>query len=777
MADIASQLESAIGTLRTALQNGDEVAIDRNESAVRDLLFEREAFRTIGDERLLLQTERLLTEVLGSSAEEDLAEFRTYLRGLSDVHDKCYTVLDANIDLESLVLGPLSTWSILSESVSISLDSAVKSRLHQHRQNPSSEQALDLFFKEYLNAISAAGFQDAASQLHSIIQQALEGYRRIHLWHIYPLFAASGKGDTYGVKVITRASGTGRAHCVNKVGPEMATSAEKAVVYATAKHPQARTWDFIWEISRSDLSFDGESIGLALAVAIQANLERIDIDAYTAFTGKVETDGTIRRVEYIAEKLQAAVELGIRRVFIPQDNFGDVDHPAGLKVIPATSVADVIHIFRSASFRRETDNLRDLAGNKIQEVTTILRDQNISLVGETDEPHSCIRVEYTDRRSTVPLLVYYAQSLNHVVQGKDSTLKQHVQAACSRVFGEKVVPASTEPSKKSEPRKYSVKDAVLQDQVLRHLLQRGDGVQEQENNCIFRIKVTRGGQSCFVRQFTNGTLTVAGTPPLLDIIDTDIRGLLGVANAASEASAADNKLDAQIKAVRAVELGTSWIGTDESGKGDYFGPLVAAAVFVNEEIAAELRKIGVKDSKALSDRRNVDLADAIRRVCGKRAQIVVIPPERYNALYDQFQREGKNLNTLLAWGHTRALEDILTEFPQEQVTVIVDKFGDEQYVRGKLLSKARQTRLNLIQLPKAEENIAVAAASILARAQFLQFLTRMSDQYKIDFPKGASDARIILVGKEIISRFGDDELRKVAKVHFVTTQKIQVNHP
>ncbi len=772
MADIASQLESAVGALRTALQSGNDITIDRSESAVRDLLFEREAFRTIGDERLLLQANRLLTQALGQAAEDDLVELRAYLRELSEIHDKCYAILNAEIDLESLLLGPLNNWSVLSDNVSISVDATTKSELHQQRQNPNSEQALELFFRDFLNAIAAAGLEDAASRLESVIRQVLDGYRRIHSWHVYALFATSGKGDTYGVKVTTRAAGTGKAQCVNKVSPDMNTSADRAVIYATENHPHTRTWDFIWEISRSDLSFDGESIGLAIAVAIQATLERIDVDAYTAFTGRVETDGTIRRVEHIAEKLQAAADLGIRRVFIPQDNFGDVNLPAGLTVIPVVSVSEVVHTLRNASFRRETDNLRDLARNKIQEVTIVLRSQNIHLVSEIDEPRSCIRVEYTDHTASVPLLVYYAQRLNPVVQGKDSALKQHVQAACSRIFGEKVVSASTETLKTPDTRKYSVKDAALQDQVLRHLLQRGDGVQEQENNCIFRIKVTRGGQSCFVRQFTSGTLTVTGAPPLFDVIDTDIRGLLGIANVEDETRASDNKREAQIEAVRSVELGTSWIGTDEAGKGDYFGPLVAAAVFVNQEIADELRKVGVKDSKALSDRRNVDLADAIRQICGKRAQIVSIPPERYNALYDQFQHEGKNLNTLLAWAHTRALEDILTEFSQDQVTVIVDKFGDEQYVRSKLLSKARQTRLNLIQLPKAEENIAVAAASILARAQFLQALARMSEQYRVSFPKGASDPRILEIGKQIVRNYGADELRKVAKMHFKTTKTL-----
>ena len=106
----------------------------------------------------------------------------------------------------------------------------------------------------------------------------------------------------------------------------------------------------------------------------------------------------------------------------------------------------------------------------------------------------------------------------------------------------------------------------------------------------------------------------------------------------------------------------TWIGTDEAGKGDYFGPIVGAAVMVDQKIADQLSKIGVKDSKELSDNRNKELAVQISSICGKHAQVVMIPPAKYNALYEQFQKEGKNLNTLLAWVHTRALEDILCVF-------------------------------------------------------------------------------------------------------------------
>ena len=125
---------------------------------------------------------------------------------------------------------------------------------------------------------------------------------------------------------------------------------------------------------------------------------------------------------------------------------------------------------------------------------------------------------------------------------------------------------------------------------------------------------------------------------------------------------------------------------------------------------------------------------------------------------------------LLAWAHSRALENILTEYPQERITVLVDKFGNEQVVKDKLMERGK--KVNLVQLPKAEANVAVAAASILARAQFLQIMAQLSEHYKVQLPKGSSDPRVIEVGKQIAAQYGKDELRKVAKLHFVTTQKI-----
>jgi len=216
-----------------------------------------------------------------------------------------------------------------------------------------------------------------------------------------------------------------------------------------------------------------------------------------------------------------------------------------------------------------------------------------------------------------------------------------------------------------------------------------------------------------------------------------------------------------------VESELSIIGTDESGKGDYFGPLVSAGVYLDERSAKALIACGVKDSKKLSDSKNLDLAQEVAKTCKGCFAIIEISPEKYNNLYEQFKKEKKNLNTLLAWGHAKAIEEILSKVDCK--VAIADQFADESFVLGKLQEKGK--KLKLIQMHKAEQNIAVAAASTLARARFLGKLSELSNKYKIDLPKGASQA-VIESGKKIVAAYGEEALRKVAKLHFKTTNEI-----
>ncbi len=203
------------------------------------------------------------------------------------------------------------------------------------------------------------------------------------------------------------------------------------------------------------------------------------------------------------------------------------------------------------------------------------------------------------------------------------------------------------------------------------------------------------------------------------------------------------------------------IGIDESGKGDYFGPLVVAAVFVDATTESELRLMQVRDSKKISDGRILELAPDIRTICPH--SVVAIGPQRYNELY----RKIKNLNRLLAWGHARALENLLERVDCD--LAIADQFGDERLILNALQEKGKRIRLE--QRPKAESDLAVAAASIVARAEFLLRLKRLSDEVGTTLPKGASPA-VELAARMIVKKHGQERLGAVAKLHFKTTQAV-----
>lgn len=209
-------------------------------------------------------------------------------------------------------------------------------------------------------------------------------------------------------------------------------------------------------------------------------------------------------------------------------------------------------------------------------------------------------------------------------------------------------------------------------------------------------------------------------------------------------------------------VGKARIGSDESGKGDYFGPLVIAAVYVNVQTEAKLMALGVRDSKTLLDRHMLKMAVEIRNLCPH--AIVLIGPKRYNELYEQIH----NLNSLLAKGHAHALENVLEQIPCDYA--IADQFGSKAVLENALLQRGRQIKLE--QRPRAESDIAVAAASILARAAFVRHMEQLSSRFGILLPKGASDPSIVTVGRQIVANAGREALAEVAKLHFVTTQKI-----
>lgn len=206
--------------------------------------------------------------------------------------------------------------------------------------------------------------------------------------------------------------------------------------------------------------------------------------------------------------------------------------------------------------------------------------------------------------------------------------------------------------------------------------------------------------------------------------------------------------------------GEPWIGSDESGKGDYFGPLVVAAVRVTAEEAEYLRRCGLRDSKELSDRQIPGLAEEVRKLPHK---AVVLPPEVYNRRLRDFH----NLNDFLAWGHAEAIRGVLEQAPAKRI--LVDQFGAERLVLSALgpLAKGRE----VVQRPRAESDMAVAAASVLAREEFLRVLDELSEKVGVRLPKGASQ-QVDDVGRMLVRRDGVKVLDGIAKLHFKTTAKV-----
>ncbi|MBP7275793.1 MAG: ribonuclease HIII [Kiritimatiellae bacterium] len=210
---------------------------------------------------------------------------------------------------------------------------------------------------------------------------------------------------------------------------------------------------------------------------------------------------------------------------------------------------------------------------------------------------------------------------------------------------------------------------------------------------------------------------------------------------------------------------TPHAGVDESGKGDFFGPMVIACAYVDEPLAAELRRMNVRDSKRItSDAVARRMASDLRDLLKGRFSVVTIGPRAYNRLYAKM----KSVNRLLAWGHATALEELLHRVP-DCPRAVADQFGPEQLIISRLKQRGRAIRLE--QRTKAESDPAVAAASILARDGFLAGLEKLRQETGVALPKGASPA-VRAAAEDVVRQHGPTRLLEIAKTHFRTADQV-----
>ncbi len=324
---------------------------------------------------------------------------------------------------------------------------------------------------------------------------------------------------------------------------------------------------------------------------------------------------------------------------------------------------------------------------------------------------------------------------------------------------------------KPEPvsRRYDIADAGRRRGIFEALENLGPAERRTEDWCDWVLAFEDEGERLVLKQYRKGTLMIQGRAGhLLQVILHVLSPFLDEpAEAATGGPANGSGGGARSGGTGTRKLPLPHIGTDESGKGDYFGPLVVGGVMVETGTRKQLVTLGIRDSKKLGDARCRELAAEIRRICVGKYREVIIPPERYNTLYEEFRREGRNLNHLLAWGHARTIESLLEGAPCR--LAVTDQFGNESYIRSRLMKKGRE--IELIQEHRGERYLAVAAASILARDRFLEYLERLSGEAGLTLPKGAG-APVVAAGRKYVERHGAEDLPSVAKMHYKTTAQV-----
>jgi ribonuclease HIII len=278
-----------------------------------------------------------------------------------------------------------------------------------------------------------------------------------------------------------------------------------------------------------------------------------------------------------------------------------------------------------------------------------------------------------------------------------------------------------------------------------------------EQNCLYRLDGVHPTtkEKILVKQYRNGTYTLQTQS---DACLVDALGVLGLKSTV-EASVAHSAYFPY--------------GADESGKGDYFGPLVTACVQVKESQLPILKRLGITDSKAMTDTKIKEVAPQLVDALGiEQVAFLVLMPEGYNRQYDALKAQGKHLNHLLAFMHAKTVASLMQKQGKSPETphLMVDQFTQGPHLLDALKQYAPEVKVS--QSTKAElSHPAVAAASVVARYQFLQSMDQLKETSGYDLPLGAS-AKVVAMGKQVFRAEGLDGLRKIAKLHFKTTIEV-----
>lgn len=644
-------------------------------------------------------------------------------------------------DLGNLDNEPQALFDILGDEAA-ALQGFDTERLRQARLSRSNraESARAL--------LDALGWDRLPSDAADALRVALDDLEEREQFEAWGLFVdrSAAEGWALGIQLVPRESG--QEILWSEADQEVR---EQARIALQAGLP-GQGWEARIEWPAT---YIGESIGLPLYMAglvVRGSLMRHSL---TGATGRLDIGGRVTGVSGIKEKIAAARRIGMRRVLVPRENRDEaVAAAAGeLVVVPIAHVNDVVGAFRQSA----TSVDLGYAG-LIRLVRASVPDYGLVVSTEVAEP-SGHRFVVANTQSTASIWVH----TNGRVRSDGP--RGGAREAADRLIAERM---PSEPEQR-ETLTFQLPTPQLQEQYQAALQDLGAAIETPHDHETWRMRLARGRSRATVVLYKSGKCVVQGTAPAWDetrAAAAQMTQTLGGLPKPAETSAPSRTSGVDSSA----DDSEPHIGTDEAGKGDYFGPLVSAAVYVDREMAAKLRQLGVRDSKTLSDKRVRELATKIRDLAEGKFAVTPINPRKYNELYEQFRREGKNLNSLLAWGHGRSIENLLNAPSSKRVPakyVVVDQFADKHYIE----QRTRRAGIPIHQRHKAEADIAVAAASVLARDGFLQWLERMSERTQIPLPKGASP-QVIDAAKQFVRRWGAKWLGEVAKLSFRTTKQV-----
>jgi ribonuclease HIII len=732
------------------------------------ILFDNDFYQNLWDESVLLQLDKFfqvkrpLEKIYGQRLKV-IAERTMTVKGINDL----FFLALINETTSEEVCNKLTPLAHVDEATLLKIKAF--DRIQEIRSSKySASEKLDALVDHLINDIGV-NFGERERDLRQVIASisVQESPGRINALLIS---TKTNVGTLIPISIQLR-DGSGKIHCLIRGSEDFKSAIYRAQSAMVSNNYLNETDDVTYSLDLTEADYSGNSIGLAAAIGMYTAAAKQTIDPYTAFTGNINLEGSqykITSVEGINAKLDAALLFGCRRVFVPKENKLDVgeEFNTKLKIIYVTDIADVLLKLQSSlepliGDSRQVKKINFLKGYSQDRGWDIsfpeaIQDGSQFTVSPPHPPELKVTIFTSGSHSPrIHPIAEFQDMLNKLGDFDKTTI----------------------PIQKIE-QTFLIKDAELRHRIREKL----DGLKpvetRKEQYCDYSYRFEDGKEKITIKQYTNGKLHLQGSggelyKNILDIVITLYN--LKYPNAQlslddyirREVEESSMSKKGPLEASHQVNIPFPHIGTDESGKGDYFGPMVIAGIWVDEPTKAKLEAMGIKDSKLLSDNRCRELAARIRTICNGKFVEVELPPERYNELYEEFKKEGKNLNHLLAWGHARAIESLLEKNPCSHA--VADQFGDEKLIISKLMEKSR--RLELIQTPKGERYIAVAAASILARDRFLSRMDKLGQEYSITLPKGASNA-VIHPARQIIEKRGSAELKKVAKLHHKTTQRI-----